>query len=295
MFKTPWFLAAAFITAGLAPGAAWASVDLVNDQGATAPCIGIGPIGGPAAEYCAKLWEESGFLRVGDVGVSGLTFGAGDQDGMIMVVAPGSAGEQAGLMAGDVIAEVDGRPIRADPAAFAAQHLFGRRAEKAKVHIRRDGMEMDLVLQRTPAGVGPGPASTNPLVAIKPLVDWRGKFLPCVAIGPLGFAAIAFCDSHFRPFGYVPVPDAAGPGFDLDMTRADAAVIKTVDAVGKAAGLARPGDEILAVDGVTVAGNRTGAANAALFGRVGDRKRVTVTRAGKPVAALLVLAVKPRG
>jgi predicted metalloprotease with PDZ domain len=282
------------VIAILAPGAAWASVDLINDQGATAPCIGLGPIGGPAAEYCAKLWEENGFLRVGDVGVAGLTFGAGDQDGVIVAVTPGSAGETAGLMAGDVVAEVDGRPIKANPAAFAAQHLFGRRSDKIKVHIRRDGMEMDLMLQRTPAVVGAGPASTNPLVAIKPLVDWRGKFLPCVAIGPLGFAAIAFCNNHFKPFGYVPAPDAAGPGFDLDMTRADQVVIKTVDADGKAAGLARPGDEILAVDSVMVADSRTSGVNAALFGRVGDRKRVTVIRAGKPVAATLVLAARSR-
>jgi C-terminal processing protease CtpA/Prc len=287
-------LAAAFVIAGLAPGAAHASVDLINDQGATAPCIGIGPIGGPAAEYCAKLQEENGFLRVGDVGVAGLTLGAGDQDGVIIAVAPGSPGDKAGLMVGDVIAEIDGRPVTANPGAVAAQHLFGKRGEKAKVHIRRDGVEMDLVLQRTPVAVGPAPASTNPLVAIKPLVDWRGKFIPCVAMGPIGFAAIAFCNNHFRPFGYVPVPEAAGPGFDLDMTRADRAVIKTVDADGKAAGLARPGDEILAVDGVTVAGSRTGAASTALFGRIGDQKRVIVARAGKPVAATLVLAAKPR-
>ncbi len=294
MLKTPWFLAAAFVIVGFAPGAAQASVDLVNDQGATAPCMGIGPIGGPAAEYCAKLQEDQGFLRVGDVGVSGLTLGAGDQDGVIIAVAPGSAGDRAGLMVGDVISGIDGRSIKANPGAVAAQHLFGKRSDKAKVHIRRGGMEMDLVLQRTPVAVGPAPASTNPLVAIKPLVDWRGKFISCVGMGPIGFAAIAFCSSHFKPFGYVPAPDAAGPGFALDVNRADRAVVNTVDADGKAADLVRPGDEVLAVDGVTVIGSRTDAAKEALFGRVGERKRVTVTRGGKPVSTMLVLDTKPR-
>jgi predicted metalloprotease with PDZ domain len=295
---TRWFLAAALLVpigAALAPSEARASVNLINDQGATAPCIGVGPLGGPAAEYCGKLFEENGFLRVADEGATGLTLGTGDQDGVIVAVLPGSAAANAGLTVGDVVVQVGDRPVEGNPGAVAAQHLFGRRGDKTKVHIRRDGTEMDLVLRRmsAPTPIAPPPTSTNPFVAIKPLVDWRGKFIPCVAIGPLGFAAIAFCNGHFKPYGYVPIADAASPGVEMDLARSDKAVVVGLDPEGTAAGLMHPGDEVLAVDGVAIVGSRTAVVNASLFGKVGEQKRLRVSRAGRPVAATLVLAAKP--
>ena len=47
-------------------------VELVNDVGATAPCIGIGA-GMMPVRKCATWEERDGFIRTGDVGVDGLT------------------------------------------------------------------------------------------------------------------------------------------------------------------------------------------------------------------------------
>src|SRR5579864_4748158 len=74
------------------PTDSWASVDLVNGQGATAPCIGIGPIAEPLVEKCAKGFEQGGFIRDDQVGVSGLTIGEG---GVVSGVAAASPAAKA--------------------------------------------------------------------------------------------------------------------------------------------------------------------------------------------------------
>ena len=47
-------------------------VELVNDVGATAPCIGIG-LGMAIVKKCATWEERDGFIQTGGVGVDGLT------------------------------------------------------------------------------------------------------------------------------------------------------------------------------------------------------------------------------
>src|SRR5579864_1763150 len=71
------------------PTASWASIDLINGQGATAPCVGIGI--GPIAELlekCAKGFEQGGFIRDDQVGVSGLTIGEGGVVSAVAVASP---------------------------------------------------------------------------------------------------------------------------------------------------------------------------------------------------------------
>ena len=83
-------------------------VELVNDVGATAPCIGIGA-GMMPVRKCATWEERDGFIRTGDVGVDGLTIGTeGKDDGLVTAVAQGSPGAAAGIVAGDRVASVDG-------------------------------------------------------------------------------------------------------------------------------------------------------------------------------------------
>ncbi len=56
-------------------------IELVNDVGATAPCVGIG-LGMAIVKKCATWEERDGFLRTGDVGMDGLTIGTeGQEDG----------------------------------------------------------------------------------------------------------------------------------------------------------------------------------------------------------------------
>jgi len=92
------FLAISFIPAK-APGQI--VVDLTNKRGISAPCVGIGPAA-PVALKCAKICEEAGFLRNGDVGYYGLTVATdGAEDGKVTEVAAGSPSAQAGIVAGD--------------------------------------------------------------------------------------------------------------------------------------------------------------------------------------------------
>ena len=292
-------LSAWMLLAGLAlaiPGAAHASVDLINDDGATAPCVGVGPIGGPVAEYCAQQFEANGFVRVAEVGVTGLSLGvSGDQDGVVTAVAPDSPAAKAGLMAGDIITAVQDQPIRPAPGAVASQRLFGKRGDKVKLALVRAGSEFAVSVERGPQAEPTGPTSTKPLVSIKPLVDWRGRFIPCMGAGPVGFAAVAFCNNHFKSYGFFPATAAGATGLQMDLARADAAIVKAVEPGSPAATAGvQVGDEIRAIDGVTVSASRAQLANALLFGKIGDQRGVTVQRDGRTRSVTLTLGPKPQ-
>ena len=292
-------LSARTLLAGLAlaiPGAAHASVDLVNDDGATAPCVGVGPIGGPVAEYCAQQFEANGFVRVAAVGVTGLSLGvSGDQDGVVTAVAPDSPAAKAGLMAGDIITAVQDQPIRPAPGALASQRLFGKRGDKVKLTLVRAGSELAVSVERGPQAEPTGPTSTKPLVSIKPLVDWRGRFIPCMGAGPVGFAAVSFCNNHFKSYGYFPAAAAGTAGVQMDLERADAAIVKAVEPGSPAAKAGvQVGDEIKAIDGVALSASRAQLASSLLFGKVDDQRRVTVQRAGRARSFTLTLGPKPQ-
>jgi membrane-associated protease RseP (regulator of RpoE activity) len=271
------------------PSAAQIGVNLVNDQGATAPCVGLGPVG----EFCAQQLEQQGFVRVGDVGVTGLTLGdMGDQDGVILAIEPGSPAAQ-GLMVGDAILTVDGKPVRARPGEAAAQRLFGKRGDKVKLSLSRGGAPVEVTLVRAPVSLAPGPASPNPLFGFKDLVDWRGRYIPCMGAGPAGFVAIGYCTGHFRPFGYVPVTDAGTAGIEFDLGNAETAVVKAVDPDSPAAKAGvQAGDVVLTIDGAPISASRAQAARERLFGKIGETRRVTVRRGRREVTATLVLAAK---
>ncbi len=145
----PLALPCLLVAASCLPAAAQFRTELVNDEGATAPCIGIGPIGGPAAKKCAELFEQAGFLKSGDVGVSGLVVGTSEKDdGVITHVEPGSPASQAGLAVGDVILAIDGKPVKPTPGTVATQRMFGHKGEELHLTIRRSGSERDVSLVR---------------------------------------------------------------------------------------------------------------------------------------------------
>ncbi len=278
--------------------AAFAQVkyDLLNEVGATAPCVGIG-IGVALAKKCATWAEREGFVRVGDVGTDGLTIGSdGKDDGVITGVQTGSPAAMAGFLVGDRILSVDGRAAQWTPAMEVAHQAFGERGKPVQLTVTSAaaGASKQIELVRGEAPAPPGvPKSDSMFVQLTPLVDWRGRFVPCSSAGPLGAATVAFCVSHFKPWSYVRVKELGSIGFALDSGAKDSAVVSSVDPASSAAkaGLAI-GDKVLAVDGKPLAGSAGALARERLFGKAGDAHAVLVERGGSQVSMNLVLARK---
>ena len=268
--------------------------DLVNYQGATAPCTGIGPVGAPLAKKCVALFEQAGFLRVDDVGTTGLTLGtSGKDDGVITGVDPGSPAAQAGLAVGDIVTAVESKPVKPTPGTIAAQRTFGQRGEALHIKLLRGGSELDLNLVRAPQTAPPGPKSSSMFVSIKPLINWRSEFIPCMGAGPTSFAAISYCNSHFKPFGFIKTGELGAAGFQLDLDRSESARITTVAPDSPAAKAdIRPGDEIAEVEGQPLTASVGEAATQRLFGRSGDQLHITVHSGQVDKTVILTLGAK---
>jgi len=270
---------------------AQAKIDLVNSQGATAPCVGVGPIGEPIAKKCVTIFEEQGFIRQDQVGVSGLTLGDAKEDGRITAVAPDSAAAQAGLQVGDVILAVEGKPILATPGTLARQAIFGARGQTVKLKLRNAG---EVTLKRAPLEPPPGPKSPSFFIMMRPLIDWRGVFIPCIGAGPVAPAVISYCDSHFKPFGYIKSGELGTTGLNFDIARTDAAIVASVEPNSPAAAASiHPGDQLLAVDDKPFTPNLSEAARESLFGKPGAAFHVTVRRGKSEKTVMLTLLAAP--
>ena len=274
--------------------AAQAKIDLVNSQGATAPCVGVGPIGEPIAKKCVTIFEEQGFIRQNELGVTGLTLGTTPKDdGRITAVAPGSAAAQAGLLPGDAVVSVEGKPIVDPPGLVAEQAIFGPRGDSVQLKLRKAG---DVTLKRAPLTAPPGPKSPSFFIMMRPIIDWRNIFIPCMGAGPAAPAVLAYCDSHFKPFGYIKAGDLGTTGLNFDLANATAAIITTVDPGSPAAAASiQPGDQLLAVDGKPLTPHLSELAREALFGKTGASFHVTVHRgrADKTLVLTLAAPTKP--
>ena len=270
---------------------AQAKIDLVNSQGATAPCVGVGPIGEPIAKKCVTIFEEQGFIRLDQIGVTGLTLGDAKEDGRITAVAPDSAAAQAGLQVGDVVLAVEGKPILATPGTLARQAVFGARGQTVRLKLRNAG---DVSLKRVPLEPPPGPKSPSFFIMMRPLIDWRGVFIPCIGAGPVAPAVISYCDSHFKPYGYIKTGELGTTGLNFDRARADAAIVASVDPNSPAAAAAiQPGDQLLAVDEKPLTPNLSEQAREMLFGKPGTAFHVTVRR-GKAEKTVLLTLLAPQ-
>jgi carboxyl-terminal processing protease len=129
----------------------------------------------------------------------------------------------------------------------------------------------------------------------RPLIDWRGDFIPCMGAGPAAPAAIAFCDDHFKPFGFIKIGDYGITGFQLDLDNPDAAVIKSVDADSPAAKAdIRPGDVITEVEGKPLTASLGESANQMLFGKTGVVLHLQVLRGNATQTFAITLADKAK-
>jgi S1-C subfamily serine protease len=277
------------------PGQAQLTKELINNQGASAPCTGI-ELGLGLIKKCIDTVAAAGFIRVPEVGVSGLTLGAtpGDDD-QITAIAPGSAAEQAGLHVGDAIVAVEGKPIAVTPGVLAEQAIFGPRGEELHLKLLRAGTPMEVTLKRAPLAPPKGPKSPSFLFIMHPLLDWRGVMIPCMGGGLAAPAVFLYCDKHYRPYGYIPFGELGTTGLQFDVARRDAAQVSAVDAGSPAAAAGvQTGDVVVAVEGKPLQPNLSELAREQLFGKAGAAFHVTVRSGGAEKTVVLTLAAKPK-
>lgn len=290
-------LTASLLACGTAPAFGQFETVLMNREGATAPCAGIGPVGGPLAKKCAQMAEQAGFIRATELGYPGMTIGiTGKDDGVIGAIDADSAAAHAGLAVGDTITAVEGQPVKPTPGAMAAKAVFGRRGETLHLTIKRGDAGPEISLVRSPQNPPSGaPKSPNMFIIVRALVNWRGEFVPCMGAGPLAPVALEVCTNHFKPFGYIKTGDFASTGFQIDASDKASATVVTVDPGSAAAqsGM-KAGDQIVAVDGSPLTASQGEEAKERLFGKVGDQLHVTVRRGNTEKTVVLQLGAKTK-
>jgi S1-C subfamily serine protease len=277
------------------PAGAQVKEPLVNEDGVEAPCLGIG-VGMALVSKCVSAAEQQGFIKVSELGYSGLTIGTtGADDAKVTAVAAGSPGETAGVKVGDVVVKVNGKAAALTPGTIAYSHLFGEKSQTVAVKTKRAGVESEVKLVRVPAPTPPNTPKGNILLMIKPLIDWHGQFVPCMGAGIAAGASFAWCNSIFKPHGYIEVSNLGATGITMDQERADAAVIKAVDAGSPAdkAGI-KAGDEVTAIDGAALTASVGQSATEEMFGKSGQSVALTVRRGGGEQTLNLKLGDKPK-
>ena len=283
-----------FLVTCIAAGASGqAKITLYNEQGATAPCLGIG-LGMFIVKRCASAFEKQGFVRSKELGDAGLVLdSAPDMDGMIKGVVAGSPAAQAGLQPGDLLISVDGHPTHPVAADVIAQKTFGPIQNDLHLKIKRDGAIQALTFARIPAPPPQAPKGEGMMTVERPIVNWRGQIAPCMGVPPSQMAAYAFCDSHFKPFGFVKFSDVSATGFTVDASITDRAVVASVQAGSPAmkAGLA-VGDEIVEIDGEPAKVSASDHAKMLLFGKIGEKRTITYHHGSVEKTATLTLAAK---
>jgi S1-C subfamily serine protease len=281
----------------LAPAAGHASsvaASFVDAKGTSASCIGLPPV----VTKCVQVMTEAGLIQEQDLGSTGLTFQtSGKDDGTIVKVDPGTAGDLAGLHVGDRIAAVNGVPTKLTPGLIAEEMTFGERKQSVKITVRRAGANLDLTVVRDPQNAPPGPTVKGFLYSLHPIVNWKGQFIPCLGAGPAGPAAIAYCESHFHGDGYIKSGDYGTTGLKIDTASTTSAKILSVDANSGAAkaGL-QPGDEIVAVNGQPLQISLGAQIKEVLYGKAGAQFQLTVLSSGaeKPVQLTLTPVSKSK-
>ena len=163
------------------------------------------------------------------------------------------------------------------------------------MHVRRGGAERDVEIKRVFWKAPNPPKSPGMMVRLRPLMNWRGQWLPCMSgVGPGELAVFAYCDSHYGKLGYIRLSELGTTGVVMDADRKDAAVIKAVEPNSPAAAVdIQPGDEVVSVEGKPLAASTGAWSNVLLFGRIGMKHSVTVHDASGDKTVDLVLTARP--
>jgi C-terminal processing protease CtpA/Prc len=268
------------------------ATNLADSKGTTAPCVGIGPL----VSKCIQVAQDAGMIRTEDLGQTGLTFSkTGDQDGRIERVDSNSSAAQAGLSVGDLILEINGKPAKSTPGMLAMEQSFGERGQSVRIKVKRNGADLEVTLVRDAQNAPPGPDPKSHLIYSRPVINWKGEFIPCMGAGPPGIAAIEFCQSRFKKDGYIKASEFGSTGFDVDRKNPDAAKIASITpgSAAEKAGL-QTGDEIVEIDGKPLAESLGEVLPERFFGKAGDRFELTVKSGEQTKQIVLVLGAKTR-
>ena len=103
----------------------------VDPKGTSASCVGIPNV----VTKCVQLMTQAGIVAEENLGSTGLTLqNTGKDDGAVVKIAPGSAGDIAGLRIGDRITAVNGVPTQLTPGMIAEEMTFGERGQSVEAH-----------------------------------------------------------------------------------------------------------------------------------------------------------------
>ena len=250
----------------------------VDAKGTTGTCVGIPT----AVTKCVQLMTEAGLIPEESLGSAGLTFQtSGKDDGVIVKVDPGAAGDMAGLHVGDRITAVNGVPTQLTPGLIAEEMTFGERGQSVKITVRRAGANLDINVVRDPHNAPPGPTVKGFFYILRPIVNWKGQFIPCLGGGPAGPAAIAYFESHFHGDGYIKATDYGATGLKIETA-------SSATSGAAKAGL-QPGDEIVAVNGQPLQISLGAQIKQILYGKSGAQLQLTVLSGGAEKSVQLTL------
>jgi len=111
---------------------------------------------------------------------------------------------------------------------LAMEQSFGERGQSVRIKVKRNGADLEVTLVRDAQNAPPGPDPKSHLIYSRPVINWKGEFIPCMGAGPAGIAAIEFCQSRFKKDGYIKASEFGSTGFDVDRKNPDAAKIASI-------------------------------------------------------------------
>jgi membrane-associated protease RseP (regulator of RpoE activity) len=113
---------------------------MINWKGQFIPCMGAGPAGFAAIEVCYKTFGKDGYVKVGELGTTGLQFDLDRADAAVITSAtPGSASEKAGIRTGDEIMQLNQTPLGESVGGILPELFFGRAGDSFTLTVESGG------------------------------------------------------------------------------------------------------------------------------------------------------------
>jgi S1-C subfamily serine protease len=113
---------------------------MINWRGQFIPCMGAGPAGFAAIEICYKTFGKDGYVKVGELGTTGLQLDLDRTDAAIIAsVNPDSASAKAGIRAGDEIVQINQTPLAESVGGILPELFFGRAGDTFTLTVESGG------------------------------------------------------------------------------------------------------------------------------------------------------------
>lgn len=91
------------------------------------------------------------------------------------------------------------------------------RGTTLRLQVLGQGATRSITLVTGARTVLDAPASPEPLMFVRSVINWRGHFVPCSGTGPLAPVAIEVSECDFAKYGYIRVAAAADSNFKRPM------------------------------------------------------------------------------